>query len=81
MSEQIQFQLRSKTPEQLVELFNKEVGVTHWVSARSRFLHALRDAFERQGIDYSRVTNETGGFNLARGNEVFLVGKRLCLLE
>ena len=64
--------LNGKTAEQLVDLFNAQVGVTHWVSMRGRYLNALRKAFQDKGIDYSCVTNSSGGFNLAKGNEVFL---------
>lgn len=71
-------QLQNKSPEELVELFNKEVGVTHWVSARGRYLNALRIAFTELGIDYSAVKNESGGFNLSKGNAVVLEG--MCLV-
>ena len=72
--------LKAKTAAELVELFNKEVGVTHWVSARGHHLMALRHAFAAQGIDYSAVTNGSGGFNLAKGNEVVLKKGVLTLI-
>lgn len=72
--------LKAKTAAELVELFNKEVGVTHWVSARGRHLMALRHAFAAHGIDYSAVTNSSGGFNLAKGNEVVLKKGVLTLI-
>ena len=72
--------LNGKTAAELVELFNKEVGVTHWVSARGCHLMALRHAFAAHGIDYSAVTNSSGGFNLAKGNEVVLKKGVLTLI-
>ena len=73
--------LKDKTAAQLVDLFNKQVGVRHWVGARGRYLSALRQAFTKQGIDYSAVTNSSGGFNLAKGNEVVLKKGGLYLLS
>lgn len=73
--------LMDKTAAQLIDLFNKEVGQTHWVSARGRHLSALRQAFRHHGIDCSEVLNSSGGFNLAKGNEVFLKKGVLYLLS
>ena len=73
--------LKAKTAAELVELFNKEVGATHWVSARGRHLMALRHAFDAHGIDYSVVTNRSGGFTLAEGNEVGLNNGALGFLK
>lgn len=73
--------LHSLSAKELVDLLNREVGNPHWVSARAEFLQALREAFNRKCIDYSCVRNYSGGFNLAKGNEVYLEGNRLELRE
>ena len=72
--------LLSLPSEKLVELFNSEVGNPHWTGARGIFLDALRNAFQKNSIDYRCVANYSGGFNLAKGNEVYLQGKRLALI-
>lgn len=48
----------------LVARFNQEVDNPGWVSSRAYFLKALCLQFEKRGIDYSIVRNESGGFNL-----------------
>jgi hypothetical protein len=65
--------LSAYSDEELVERFNGQVGVTVWVGARGRYLHALRLEFDRRGIDYSCV--DKGGLSLRR--KVKLVGKKL----
>lgn len=40
-----------KTIEQLISLFNEEQPKKGWVSARGRFLSALREAFLKSGVD------------------------------
>lgn len=59
-------QLSDKSREELIDLFNREVGNTGWVSARSIYLIELRRAIQKAGIDCSIVLNESGGFNLKR---------------
>ena len=43
--------------EQLVELFNREVGKNAWTSMRAAQDCALMDEFMRRGIDISAVSN------------------------
>lgn len=59
-------QLAGKSPEQLTEIFNREVGCRGWTYTRSVFLHELKNAFSKAGVDYSCVQNSSGGFNLNR---------------
>ncbi|MDE0954653.1 MAG: hypothetical protein OR994_08240 [Candidatus Poseidoniales archaeon] len=40
-----------KTIEQLISSFNEEQPKKGWVSARGRFLSALREAFLESGVD------------------------------
>jgi len=46
-----------KTNEDLVQSFNKEVGVKGWVSIRGSYLKALREVFTSRCIDISSVYN------------------------
>ena len=39
--------------DELVSTFNKDVGHTGWVSARGKFLAALKKEFLRRGVDCS----------------------------
>jgi hypothetical protein len=71
-------QLAGKTPEQLTEIYNREVGGRGWNNARSVFLHELRCALSNLGIDFSCVQGTSGGFNLNR--KVTLSDKRFVLL-
>lgn len=43
--------------EQLVELFNREVGNNAWTSMRAVHDCALIDEFKRRGIDITAVSN------------------------
>jgi len=45
------------TIEQLVELFNREVGNNAWTSMRAVHDCALIDEFKRRGIDITAVSN------------------------
>lgn len=52
------------TIEQLVELFNREVGNNGWSSMRAAQDCALMDEFKRRGIDITAVSNgEVISFN------------------
>ncbi len=48
-------QLEQLSDTELVQKFNREVGITGWTSTRSAYLAALRNSFEKRGIDYSAV--------------------------
>jgi hypothetical protein len=49
-----------KTAEQLIEIFNRERKKQGWVSARGRFLVALRSAFQATMLDCSTFISEDG---------------------
>ena len=59
-------QLANLSKEELLEIFNKEVGGRGWTSARAFFLVELGNAFRKLEVDISEVTNDSGGFNLNR---------------
>lgn len=77
---QYDFMERFKTMSdaELVEAFNKEVGISGWVSARAEYLIALHREFDERGIDYSAIGNE-GGLSLSR--EVRLEGKKIIVVD
>ena len=52
--------------EELLEIFNKEVGGRGWASARAFFLAELRNAFRNLEVDITEVMNDSGGFKLSR---------------
>jgi hypothetical protein len=41
--------------EELVQLFNKEVGNQGWGTARASFLTAIHHEFDKRGFDYSEI--------------------------
>ena len=47
----------SASSQFLVESFNREVGVTGWVSVRASCIAALIDEFRNRGIDISAVND------------------------
>ncbi len=60
--------------------FNSQVGDSSWVHARSIYLHELRTEFQRRAWDFTVIANESGGFNLAPGNQVYFTKGKLFLL-
>ncbi len=68
-------QLSDKSREELIDLFNREVGNIGWVSARGIYLIELRRAIQKTGIDCSIVIDDSGGINLKR--RVKLSGDKL----
>lgn len=68
----------SKTNQDLVEIFNNQVGNKGWVSAKAVFLQNLKNEFIHRHIDISNVLNETGGFNL--NQNVNLINNKLVVI-
>ena len=66
MAVRFRTQLAELNNEELLEIFNKEVGGRGWTSARAFFLVELGNAFRKLEVDISEVTNYSGGFNLNR---------------
>jgi hypothetical protein len=71
--------LSKLSPQELTDSFNREVGCNGWVSARAIYLEELRYALQKADIDYSAVTQNSGGFSLNR--KVKLENNRFVLLE
>lgn len=47
------FQMMSD--QELVDAFNREVGVPGWVTARNYYLHYLREEFNKRSFDISAI--------------------------
>lgn len=41
--------------EELIQIFNKEVGNSGWGTARASFLAAIHHEFDKRGCDYSEI--------------------------
>ena len=70
---------QNKTDLELVDSFNCQVGSPGLAHARFIHLQELRCEFERRNWNYSVITNSSGGFNLSKGNQVYLKGLELLL--
>ena len=66
-----------KTAEQLIEIFNRERKKQGWVSARGRFLVALRSAFQATMLDCSAFISENG---MSLGHPIRLRGDTIVLI-
>ena len=53
--EKSEFGLENLTDDELVERFNREVGLNVWVSARGRFFHELRQEIHNRGVERQSV--------------------------
>ena len=62
------------TDEQLIAVFNGDVGKSGWVSSRGYFHIALREEFEKRKYDYSAIGDKG---SLSFKNRVNLVGKKI----
>lgn len=67
--------------EELVKCFNRQLGNPGWGTARSIYISELRKEFHNRKWDYSVITNDSGGFKLAKGNDVSLMDKKLILIH
>jgi len=70
ISKKFQAHLATQTDQELVEIFNKGVGLTVWSWPRSAFVNELRKAFDVRDIDLSAVTNKSGGLNFNKKIEL-----------
>jgi hypothetical protein len=78
MAVRFRTQLANLNKEELLEIFNKEVGGRGWTSARAFFLEELRNAFRKLEVDITEVTNYSGGFNLNR--KVIMKANKLVVI-
>ena len=72
---------QKKTDVELVKYFNTLVGNHEGGKASPNYLQELRCEFDRRNWDYSVIINSSGEFNLADGNDVYLIENRLFLVH
>jgi len=68
--------LQKMSDDQLIEVFNKDVGNSGWVGARARFHSALREEFENRGFDFSGIGNKN---KLSFANKIILIDKKIVI--
>lgn len=66
--------LSELSDEALIDRFNNEVGNQGWTSARSSFLAAIHNQFERRGIDFSLIGDDS---RMSLDRKVVLEGKKV----
>jgi hypothetical protein len=75
---EFQERFHAMSDQELIEVFNREVGNPGWTSSRATYLALLREEFERRKFDHSAVTGN-GGLSLKQ--KVKLVGGKLIIEE
>lgn len=70
--------LAQYSDKNLVARFNKEVGNKGWGSARAELLAAIRQEFERRGLDYTEIGDEK---TLSLRNPVILIDKKIMVIH
>lgn len=68
---------KGMTDEQLVHVFNREVGNNGWVSARASYLGALHGEFENRNYNYSAIDNKK---ELSFAKKIKLFSKNLIVI-
>jgi len=74
--EEFLMRFASLTNEEVVELYNKEIGNSGWGTARASYLAAIHYEFQRRKIDYFEVGNST---SLSLANKVIIKGNKLII--
>lgn len=67
-------EFKEKSDQEIVELFNGQVGVNGWGSRRASYIAALHHEFERRNFDFSLVGNPE---RLSFQSKVKLDGKKI----
>ena len=73
-----QAKLGAVSDEELIQLFNNEVGNKGWGTARASFLAAVHKEFEKRGFDFSIIGDAT---NLSFKNKIEQEGKKIKLIS
>ena len=64
--------------KEIADVFNHEVGNSGWGTSRQAYLVALKEDFERRGIDFSAIgTNDTLSFK----RKIKVVNKKIIIDE
>ncbi len=67
-------ELQKMNDDQLIVVFNKDVGNTDRVGARARFHSAIYEVFKSRGFDFSAIGNNK---RLFFANKIALIGKKI----
>ena len=68
--------LEKLSDQELIEVFNREVGNPGWTSSRSKHLSALHEEFEQRGFDYTSIG---GTISLSFKRKIKLAGKKILI--
>jgi len=67
-------EFEKKSDQEIVKLFNKQVGVPGWCTSRGCYIAALHHEMERRNFDFSKVG---GKGRLSFRHEIKLDGKKI----
>lgn len=70
-------QLNNYSDEEIIEVFNREVGNGGWGTARASYLGALHEQLNIRKFDYSQI-GDKGSYSLKR--KVKLIGKTINVI-
>ena len=70
-------QFNNYSDEEIIEVFNTEVGKGGWGTARASFLGALHEQLNSRKFDYTQI-GDKGGYSLKR--KVRLIGKTIIVI-
>lgn len=76
--ESYQSRFNTLSDEALIEAFNEDVGKPVWITARANFHQALRNEFDRRGIDDTAIFSN-GSYALNK--KICLEGKKVVTLK
>ena len=66
--------MKYKSNDELIEMFNGQVGNMGWCSSKATYLLRIHQEFDRRGFDYSIIGNK-GGISFA--HRIKLVGNKI----
>jgi len=69
-------EFEKKSDQEIVKLFNKQVGVPGWCTSRGCYIAALHHEMERRNFDFSKVG---GKGRLSFRHEIKLEGKTITV--
>ncbi|MEK7473681.1 MAG: hypothetical protein AAB668_03090 [Patescibacteria group bacterium] len=68
---------KKMSDQELIDVFNRQVGNSGWVGSRAKFMSALPEEFKNRGFDCSAVGNGKG---LSFMQKVRLDGKKVIIV-
>ena len=71
-------QFKACTDQELIEVFNRQVGNTGWTSSRGSYLAALHEEFKNRGFDFSAMGDER---SLSFRSKIRLIGRAIEPLD